>query len=114
MKKKEHRPGVSEVNLVKRHLKLEKAPLAKIQSAVEEIDKLFGMDSIFFDEKSRVLNMAYDATLLCIDGLEEVLKKHDVELDHGWWTHFKEGQYRTVDQNVKDNAKRDPWSCHKK
>jgi hypothetical protein len=48
MKKKEHRPGVSEVNLVKRHLKLEKAPLAKIQSAVEEIDKLLGMDSIFF------------------------------------------------------------------
>ena len=114
MKKKEHRLGVSEVNLVKRHLKLESAPLGKIQSAVDEIDKLYGMDSVSFDEKSRVLNMAYDATRLCIEDLEEVLKQHDVELDHGWWTHFKEEHYRFVDANVKDNAKREPWSCHKK
>ncbi len=114
MKKKEHRLGVSEVNLVVRHLKLERAPPEKIQAVVEEIDKLFGMDSVSCDEKSQVLNMAYDASKLCIDGIEEILKKHDVDLNHGWWTHFKEEHYRFVDRNVKDNAKRDPWSCHKK
>jgi len=114
MKKEEHRLGVSEVNLVKRHLKLEDSPFEIIKVAVDEIDKLYGMDSVSFDEKSRVLNMEYDATRLCIDGIEEVLKKHGVELSHGWWTHFKEGHYRFEDENVKDNAKRDPWSCHKK
>lgn len=114
MTKKEHRLGVSEVNLVVRHLKLENDTSGKIQEAVKDIDKLYGMDSVSFDEKSQVLNMAYDASRLCIDGIEEILKKHDVELNHGWWTHFKEEHYRFVDVNVKDNAKRDPWSCHKK
>ncbi len=114
MTKQEHRLGVSEINLVERHLKLEKSPSEKIQAAVDEIDKLYGMDSVSFDEKHRVLNMAYDASRLNIDGIEEILKKHDVELNHGWWTHFKEEHYRVVDGNVKENATRDPWSCHEK
>ena len=114
MKDKEHRLGVSEVNLVKRHLKLEEAPLDKIQLAIEEIDKLYGMDSVSYDDTSRVLNMAYDASRLCIDGIEEILKKHGVEVSHDWWTHFKEEHYRFVDENVKDNAEHEPWSCHKK
>lgn len=114
MKNREHRLGVSEVNLVVRRLKLESSPLGKIQMAVEEIDKLYGMDLISFDEKHQLLNMEYDASRLCIDDIEEVLKIHNIELNHSWWTHFKEEHYRVVDGNVKDNATRDPWSCHKK
>jgi hypothetical protein len=59
MGKKEHRLGVSEINLVVRHLKL--AP---------------------------------------------------VDVSHDWWTHFKEGYYKCIDGNVKDNANHEPWSCH--
>ena len=97
----EHRLGVSEVSLVVRHLKLETTTKETLEQALAEID-----------EKSHVLNLAYDATRTCIDGLEEILKGHEIEVSHDWWTHFKEGYYRFVDQNIQENAKTEPWSCH--
>lgn len=112
MSKKEHRLGVSEVNLVVRHLKLDPKGVGNIQEAISEIDSLYGLDGVSFDEKSQVLNLAYDASRLCLDGIEDVLAKHHIEVGHDWWTHFKEGYYKFVDENVKDNAGRDPRSCH--
>lgn len=110
--KKEHRLGVSELNLVVRHLKLEAKGLENIQETIDEIDQLYGLDGVSFDEKTQVLNLAYDASRLCLDGIEEILGRHGIEVGHDWWTHFKEGYYKFVDDNVKDNAKREPWSCH--
>jgi hypothetical protein len=112
VKKTEHRLGVSEVNLVMRHLKLEAKGVANINEAIAEIDKLYGLDAVSFDDHSQVLNLAYDASRLCLDGIEEVLAKYGIEVSHDWWTHFKEGYYKFVDENVKDNAKHAPWSCH--
>ena len=113
MKGKEHRPGVNEVNLVVRHLKLETLSISAVANAVEEIDKTYGIDSVSFDEKARVLNLSYDATHTCLEGIEDLLAKHDVSVSHDWWTRFKEGYYRFVDENIKDNASSEPWSCHK-
>ncbi len=112
MKNKEHRLGVSEVTLVVRHLKLEPADINAVAAAVAEIDKIYGLDSVSFDEKVYVLNVAYDATRIIIDCVEEVLEKYQLVVSHDWWTHFKEGYYRFVDQNIQDNAKTEPWSCH--
>lgn len=112
MSNKEHRLGVSDVNLVVRHLKLEPVEQNQIQALITEINRLYGMDAISFDEKSHVLNLAYDASRLCLDGIEDLFKQHDVEVSHDWWTHFKEGHYRFVDKNIKDNAHSEPWSCH--
>tara|TARA_B100000745_G_scaffold300562_1_gene255302 strand:- start:5477 stop:5848 length:372 start_codon:yes stop_codon:yes gene_type:complete len=112
MSNPEHRLGVSDVNLVVRHLKLEPADDDRIQKAVAEIDEIYGLDAVSFDERSHVLNVAYDATRICIDCIEEVLTKYEIEISHDWWTRFKEGYYRFVDQNVKDNASSEPWSCH--
>jgi len=114
MTKKEHKLGVSEVNLVSRHLKIEVAPAETIQAAVAEIDETYGVDSVSFDEKHRKLDLAYDASRLSIEDIEKVMEKHGLEVSHDWWTRHKEGNYRFVDQNVKDNAKHEPWSCHKK
>ena len=112
MSNNEHRLGVSEVNLVVRHLKLETAENDSVAKAVADIDEIYGLDSVSFDEKSHVLNVAYDATRICIDCVEEVLEKYQVQISHDWWTHFKEGYYRFVDDNIKENAKTEPWSCH--
>jgi len=112
MSNKEHRLGVEEANLVVRHLKLESVEQGRLQETIAEINQFFGLDDISFDEKSHVLNLAYDASRLCLDGIEEVLHKHGVEVSHDWWTHFKEGYYRFVDENVKDNANHEPLSCH--
>lgn len=112
MNNKEHRLGVSEVNLVVRHLKLEPTEPTKIEATIAEIDQLYGIDEVSFDEKSQLLSLSYDASRLCLDWIENSLKKHEVEVSHDWWTHFKEGYYKFVDENVKENAKHQPWSCH--
>lgn len=113
MDKQEHRLGVSEVNLVVRHLKLEPVEGEKINLAVSEIDQIYGLDGVSYDEKTHMLNLAYDASRVGIDCVENVLKNHQVEVSHDWWTHLKEGYYRFVDDNVKENEKHVPLSCHK-
>lgn len=111
--KEENRLGVSSANLVTRHLKLEPMEREKLDAAIAEIDKLYGLASVSFDDTKGRLDMAYDATRICLDCIEDVLKKYAIEVSHDWWTHFKEGHYRFIDQNLKDNASREPWSCHK-
>ena len=112
MSNTEHRLGVSEATLVVRHLKLEPASDNTMVKVLSEIDEIYGLDSVSFDERSHVLNIAYDASRICIDCIEKVLTNNKLVVSHDWWTHFKEGYYRFVDQNIKDNAKAEPWSCH--
>lgn len=113
MSQSEHRPGISEASLVVRHLKLEAIDSDILMAAVIEIDQIKGMDNVSFDEISNVLNLAYDASQTCIDCIEEILTKHEIEVSHDWWTRFKEGYFRFVDENIKDNAKHTVKSCHK-
>ena len=112
MPTQEHRLGVSEANLVIRHLKLEPCEANTMRAALVEIDQLFGLDGVSFDERSHMLNAAYDATRISIDCVLEVLSKYGIEVGHDWWTHLKEGYYRAVDGNVQDKANREPLSCH--
>ena len=112
MSNKDHRLGVSEINLVTRHLKLEPNDEVAIRAAVADIDQLYGLYGVSFDEKKWRLDLAYDASRVCLDCVEDILMKHAVEISHDWWTRFKEEHYRFVDQNVKDNANHEPWSCH--
>ena len=112
MNEKEHRLGVSEATLVVRHLKLIEMSEQVMADVVKEIDEIYGLDSVNYDYGSHTLHIAYDATRVCIDCIEKVLQKYEVQVAHDWWTHFKEGYYRFVDQNVKDNASSEPWSCH--
>lgn len=112
MNKHEYRLGVSKVNLVTRHLKLEPVERGTLKAAIAEIDHLYGLDSVSFDARRGKLLLAYDATRLCLDCVEEILQRHTVEMSRSWWMRFKEEHYRFVDQNVKDNARHEPWSCH--
>jgi len=113
MAKKEYRLGVEEANLVKRQLRLLAASDDAISAAMGEIDEIYGVNEIGFDEKSRNLSVSYDATRICIQCVEDVLSKHNIALDQGWWNRFKEKYYRFVDENIQANAKHEPFSCHK-
>lgn len=95
------RPDVSEASLVTRTLRVTPDASGHIEAAVTEIDALTSLDSV-----------SYDAKWLCIDDIEVVLARHGVEISAGRWNRIKEGYYRFIDQNVKDNAKQKPWSCH--
>lgn len=109
----DHRVGVRESNLVVRNLRLSSVTHDNINALIEEIDQLFGLDEVSFNQREKIIHLAYDAANLNLDGIEVVIKKHGVEIHDDWWTHTKEGYYKFCDQNVKDNFEHEPWSCHK-
>ncbi|RAR60243.1 hypothetical protein BCL93_10747 [Onishia taeanensis] len=112
MSKKERRLGVSEVHLVTRKLKLAPCDDDALRFAIGKIDELFGLERVTYDADRRRLSIAYDASRLCIEHIEEILAQHAIDISDGWWTRFKEDYYRFIDQNIKDNASKEPWSCH--
>jgi hypothetical protein len=109
----DHRVGVRENNLVVRNLRLAKVSNENITALIEEIDQLFGLDEVSYNEAKETIHLAYDAVNLNLDGIEDVIKKHNVDIHDDWWTHTKESYYKFCDQNVKDNFEHKPWSCHK-
>ena len=109
----DHRVGVKEANLVTRNLRLSNVTEANRSALMEEIDHLFGIDEASFNTEEKSIYLAYDATNINLDGIEEVIKKHGADIHNDWWTHTKEDYYRFVDQNLKDNSEHTPWSCHK-
>jgi hypothetical protein len=108
----DHRVGVSEANLVLRHLKLTNVDDAKINAIIRDIDATFGVDAVSFEDKKQTLHIGYDATHCDLDGIENIVKMNGGDISHDWWTNFKEGYYQFVDENIRDNAKHKPWSCH--
>jgi len=110
----DHRVGVRENNLVIRNLRLSNVTNENIDGLIAEIDQMFGLDEVSFNRKEESIHLAYDAVSLDLDGIEEVIRKHGVDIHDDWWTHTKESYYKFCDQNVKDNFDHEPWSCHKK
>ncbi len=113
MHKDKHRAGVSESSLVVRHLKLEHVTKENISALITDIDQLYGLDAVTFDEKTQVINLAYDAARLSIDGIEELFKKHGLHISHDVWTRFKNNYYSFIDQNVHDNSHHVHACCNK-
>lgn len=115
----EHRAGVSEMNFVIRHLTLE--PLNNNNNNNEnnmsvllaEIDQSFGVDNVSFNENSKILTVAYDASHFDVERLEIILEKYSYKIASSWWNHLKESYYKFTDQNIKDNAEHQPSCCHK-
>ena len=113
MSTNDHRAGVREINLVKRTLKLNTESVKKVREAINEIDRLVGLDSVAYDSDQNLLSVAYDASKVDLNVIEEKLGKFGIEINNGWWTHLKEEYYKFIDQNIKDNAEHTPWSCHR-
>lgn len=108
----DHKVGVTEANLVLRHLKLTNTNDAKISAIISDIDAAFGVDAVSFEDKTQILHIGYDATHCELDSIENIVKINGADISHDWWTNFKEGYYQFVDENIRENAKHKPWSCH--
>ena len=108
-----HRLGVNEANLVSRHLKLESIDDIRLNEALLEMNQLYGIDTVFFDQSTHILNLEYDASRLCLDDIEKILHQYNLVIGQGWWNLFKKGYYQFVDQNIKDNATHEPSCCNK-
>lgn len=113
MSNNDHRAGVRGINLVNRTLKLNAESVKEVRKAIKEIDLLVGLDSVAYDSEHNLLSVAYDASKVDLNVIEEKLRKFGVEINSGWWTHLKEEYYKFIDQNIKDNSEHTPWSCHR-
>jgi len=113
MNESEHRVGVEEINLVVRNLKLCDVNNDNKRPMLDEIDSVLGVDAVSFYQEKNTLHLAYDATHVNLDCIEVIIKKHVIKLHNNWWSRIKNGYYRFVDQNVKENAQHKPLSCHK-
>ena len=107
------RPGVKEANLVIRNLRLNNVREANRHPLLDEIDHLFGIDDVSYNDEENKIHLAYDASSLCLDGIEDIIRKHGANIHDDWWTHTKESYYKFIDKNIKDNAEHTPVCCHK-
>ncbi len=108
----DHRVGVSEANLVVRHLKLVGITDDNIDAIIAGIDGTFGIDAVSFEEAKSTLHIGYDATHCNLDGIEKIIRDNGADVSDDFWTKMKEGYYQFVDENIRENAKHKPWSCH--
>ncbi|GAA0792047.1 hypothetical protein GCM10009109_21830 [Marinobacterium sediminicola] len=109
----EHKPGVKEVNLVSRKMRLVDVKAQAENALVEAVRQLFGMDRVVFDAPNATLYFDYDATHCSLDKVEGVIRNMGAKFDTGWWSRFKRSYYRFVDQNMKDNEAHEPHCCNK-
>lgn len=112
MSKHEHRPGVHDAFLVKRHLKLSRMPTGALEEIRDRLLQLRGMDEVRADPDGGRLHLAYDASVLHLDRVKAALEETGCYLHEGRWSRFRQNWYRAGDTNVATNARDKPWSCH--
>lgn len=59
------------------------------------------------------LHVTYDGTHWTVDELLALIKTHGGHLKAGWWTGRKLAWYRFTDDNVRANARHEPFCCSK-
>ena len=112
-----HKHGIHEKYLLMRHIKLEGVEPAGTQSIIDQLSELREIDnaSFAFTGKNYVLSVSYDASIKPqpLEDARQILDRHGITIARDWWTRNKVGYYEFVDQNVFDNARHEPWCCHK-
>ncbi|GGY71160.1 hypothetical protein [Marinobacter zhanjiangensis] len=59
------------------------------------------------------LQVTYDGTHWSMDELLAMIEVHGGRLEAGWWTRRKLAWYQFTDDNVRANAKHEPFCCSK-
>ena len=108
-----YRPGVNEIFLLSRHLRLEGLNSGKSELIVSTIDNMPGINEVSIDEDRGILNLSYDASRVDIDQIEEIIKQTGNSISHDWWTQLKKSWYRFTDSNSQSNASQQPGCCSK-
>lgn len=112
MSKKQHKAGVDEAFLVKRHLKLEGEGDVPWEQIEQELDQLVGIDEVRLLKDEYTITIAYDASYRDLEDIEKILDAHFIHTAEDWWTRTKKSWYEFTEDNIKANIKHKPWSCH--
>ncbi|MDX1803817.1 MAG: cation transporter [Alcanivorax sp.] len=110
-----HKPDAAQFNpyRVCRHILVTAFTPQTLQRLNAECEHEYGLEAFLPGPKSGQLVVHYDASQVDLDQVEALLKTHQLQLRQGWWPRLRNGWYRFVDQNVRDNARHEPWCCHK-
>lgn len=109
----EHRPGVNPGFLTQHSLKVVESEHSDFDAVLTEIDGLPCVDRVRFDDRKKILKIAYDASHHNIDEMIAIVEKHGAVIKNSWWSRTKLGWQRQTDENIKDNAKHEAHCCSK-
>lgn len=112
-----HKPGIHAEHLMHRRLKLKEVSEAHLTALTEQISALPEVDAcrILTRGDEAMLEVAYDASIKNhpLEDIDRVLAAEGAAVADDRWTRLKRGYYDFTDQNVFENARHEPWSCHK-
>lgn len=107
-----HKFGVDSNYLVKRRLLLAGVFPQNGTAITDAIAELIGVDTVTLDLATGSLDVHYDASKRHLDDIVEIIRHEGSMLSMKRWQRFKRGWYRYFDQNIKENAVKQPWRCH--
>ncbi len=109
---KAHKASNQAQFLLRRKLTVEGLGKGQWGDLVDELNHHPCVD--FAEQKpTNQLHVTYDGTHWSLDELLGLIKTHGGRLKAGWWTLRKLAWYRFTDDNVRANAKHDPFCCSK-
>ncbi|MBC8259976.1 MAG: cation transporter [SAR324 cluster bacterium] len=113
MNTKEHRQVLNEAFLVNRKLKLEGLIEQNKSSILAEIAQLHGIVSTSIVDEIMLLKVSYDGSKLGMNDFEHILNTFNCQFATDWWSRCKLNWYRSIDNNIRDNAAHVPHCCNK-
>lgn len=109
--KRAHKPGIHENFLVTRKIIVKLT--ADSEHLVSQLSSLIGVDDVVYRTEKNTLVIMYDASVISIDTVLEIIKEARDEILSIWLNRVRIGWYRFSDKNVHDNAEHKPSCCNK-
>lgn len=97
--------GPTDVVLVRRHLKLDHLNQLQIELLAEVFSAEPGVAKVVV--RKHWLDIDYDAAVLTLDRVIDILEAHGGELSADWWTAFKAGWYRRREEKLRSRLVRE-------
>lgn len=109
---KAHKVTSQQPFLLRRKLTIESLSESQWDDFIHELNHHPCVD---FAERrsSNQLWVTFDGTHWSTDELLELINAHGGQIKTGWWTRRKLAWYRFTDDNVRANAKHEPFCCSK-
>lgn len=109
---KAHKPTNQEPFLLRRKLAVKGLSDTQWEDFINELNHHPCVD--FAERKAgNVLRITYDGTHWTVDETLELIESHGGKLKAGWWARRRLAWYRFTDDNVRANAKHEPFCCSK-
>ncbi|MDR9468022.1 hypothetical protein [Marinospirillum sp.] len=107
-----HKGTIQKGFLLRRKLPIEGLDERQWKDFVQELNHLPYVD--FAEHKpTNKLDVIYDGSHWSLDELLELLKDYGGYVKAGWWIRKKLSWYQFTDENVRANARHEPFCCSK-